>query len=132
MRKAMACGNAWRRAVSSSTMRIRRSSIGNVPFLWLTVKWQLEQKKRTRARMVFEQNIPLMFLNNSIRNREAQTCSRANFFLSKKWVKNALFNLGGNTRASIMDADINHLSLRCAGDSNQFFSHINQCVARVS
>src|SRR5947209_4525835 len=112
-------------------MRIRRSSIRNVPFLWLAVEWELDQKKRARAWMIFKHNISLMFLNNTIGNGETQASARANFFSGKKRVENALFNLSWNTRAAILDADVNHLSLRGTGDSNQFFRHISQCVACI-
>jgi hypothetical protein len=79
-------------------------------------KWKLNQEEGAFIWAIFDNYGALMFLDNTVCNRETKACSCTDFFCGKKWIKDTLFQSYWYTLASIGKMYINYVSLLCTSN----------------
>src|SRR5258708_5945016 len=102
-----------------------------VPRLSSLFKWKLNQEEGSFVRAIFDRDRALMLLDSTVRNRETKTGSRTDFFCSKEWIKNALFQPCWYPWAGITHTNIHDVRLPRACNGNDLAFRIGNGITRI-
>src|SRR5579859_582056 len=112
IRSCRVSGSACKRAGSSSTIRMCIGLIEDFPLCSFGVrKRELNEKGCSLARAVLHPDVTLVFLYNTIGDRESQACPCPHFFGGEEGIEDAFFQSHRNPGASVAEDEVELPSL---------------------